>query len=59
MKSSFRLRKQEKQGLHTAHSYQASDCVIVEASIDPFPCSSPEINGPIQVRKNDAEQPLR
>ncbi len=40
----------------TAHSYQASDCVIVEeATIDPFPCSSPEINGPIQVRRNDAE----
>ena len=40
----------------TTTTYHADDCVIPEeASIDPFPCSSPEINGPIQVRRNDAQ----
>ena len=40
----------------TTHTASADDCVIPEeAAIDPFPCSSPEINGPIQVRRNEAE----
>ena len=38
----------------TATTYHANDCVVAEeASIDPFPCSSPDVNGPIQVRVNE------
>ena len=38
----------------TTTSSTANDCVIPEeASIDPFPCSSPDVNGPIQVRINE------
>ncbi len=40
----------------TTTSSTANDCVIPEeASINPFPCSSPDVNGPIQVRRNEAE----
>jgi len=38
----------------TTTSLTANDCVVIEeASIDPFPCSSPDVNGPIQVRINE------
>ena len=40
----------------TATTYHANDCVVAEeASINPFPCSSPDVTGPIQVRVNEAE----
>jgi len=46
----------EKGETPTATTYHADDCVVIEeASIDPFPCSSPDVNGPIQVRRNAAE----
>ena len=46
----------EKGETPTATTYHANDCVVPEeASIDPFPCSSPDVNGPIQVRINEAE----
>ncbi|HIG24274.1 MAG TPA: hypothetical protein EYG34_07095 [Acidimicrobiia bacterium] len=44
----------EKGEVPTATTYYATDCVVIEeASIDPFPCSSPDVNGQIQVRLNE------